>query len=95
LKPIKVIILFLWQEFFSKIRNFILIPFFVYFIVFIVYVTRVYEVQDGIRNRDNEDLNNEYSRRLDLGFAIVILTFIAGFLTLELKQLITDGLEYF
>ena len=85
---IKIIIMFLWQKYFYKIRNKIFIPFIVYFIFFTVYVTHIYE-----KRIQYPDQDVPYS--LDVWFLAVVLACVAFFLLLEMRQIYLQKLSYF
>lgn len=85
---IKVIVLFLWEKFFYKIRNKVFYPFLTYMIFFLLYVTFIYET-----SKENPDSLPYW--RLDLFFVSVVLAFIAFFMLFECKQIYLQKRAYF
>ncbi len=43
IESVRIIILFLWTKYFSRIKNFLFFPFIIYIVIFNVYVTYTYE----------------------------------------------------
>lgn len=85
---LRIIIMFLWQRYFYKIRNKIFLPFIAYFTFFIVYVTHIFE-----KKVQYPDSHSAYS--LDIWFLSMVLLGIAFFFGLEMRQIYLQKLSYF
>lgn len=85
---IKIIIMFMWQKYFYKIRNKIFLPYIAYMTFLVVYATHIYEQKQMYPNE-------HWIYCLDIWFASMVLLGIAFFLGLELNQIYKQKLSYF